>query len=124
MNTLRNASVLGLIFLLTSPLYATSLPTLHAVGQHHYAVLLVPPSVHPVVVKITDDQQKTFLHLTLDAEEGIEENIDFSWVPAGYYYVEVHHEDRVFYKTVYVRPDRVSSLDATVSFQRAPNAQL
>lgn len=124
MNMLRNLLTVGLVSLLTSFGFATTGPTLHASGEHHYAMLLVPPSDHPVTVKVTDGHQQVFLHRTLDAAAGSEERIDFSWMDAGHYYLEVSHEGRTFYKTVYVRPDRVGSLDRSITFQTTSDGQL
>ena len=124
MNTLRNTLLFSFAFLLAQAGVASTLPTLHAVNQHHYAMLLVPPSDHPVTIKITDGQQRVFLHLVLDATTGVEKNIDFSWMPAGHYHLEVHYEGQALYKTMYVRPDRVGSLDATVTFRTTSDTRL
>ena len=70
MNILHKTLTVGCFLLFGTSGFGASSPTLHAIGEHYYAVLQVPASVHPIEVRITDAQQKVFLHLTLDAAEG------------------------------------------------------
>ena len=52
---------------------AATLPTWHVAAPHRCAMIVVPPSEHPVIIRVTDAQQQVFLLLTLDAQNGIEE---------------------------------------------------
>ena len=117
MNLRSNAFVVCCFLLLTGQGFGASQPTFHALGQHHCAMLLVPPSDQPVTIKVTDPQQQVFLYLTLEAADGVEERINFARMPAGPYYIEVQYEEYTFFKVVYVQNSHVNAADASVDFQ-------
>ncbi len=102
---------------------AASLPTWHIAAPHRCAMIVVPPSEHPVTIRVTDAQQRVFLSLTLDALEGIEKKIDFSAMPVGRYSLEVHYNQQPFYKLVHVHPNQVTDPDASVDFRVAQHYQ-
>jgi hypothetical protein len=102
---------------------AAWLPTWHIAAPHRCAMIVVPPSEHPVIIRVTDAQQQVFLLLTLDARSGIEEKIDFSAMPIGRYSLEVHYNQQPFYKIVHVHPNQVTDQDASVTFRVAQHYQ-
>lgn len=118
------ALVLGILLLLSIDSVARTLPTWHAAGEHHHAMLLIPPSEAPVIVRIVDAQQRVLLHLTLEAIQGAKERIDFDWVPTGHYVLEVDFDQQTFYKTLSVQNDRVRASDASEQFQTVPRFDL
>ncbi len=124
MNTLHKTFVIGYFLVLTNSGFGATLPTLHAIGEHHYAMLEVPASVHPIEVRITNAQQQVFLHLTLNAAQGAYEKLNFSRMPTGHYFLEVHFGDQSFYKSVFVQQDRIRMLDTNSGFRTTPYAQL
>ncbi len=86
-------------------------------------MIVVPPSEHPVIIRVTDAQQRVFLSLTLDAQNGLEEKIDFSAMPIGRYSLEVHYNQQPFYKLVHVHSNQVTDQDASVAFRVAQHYQ-
>ena len=102
---------------------SASLPTWHIAAPHRCAMIVVPPSEHPVIIRVTDAQQQVFLLLTLDAQNGIEEKIDFSAMPVGRYSLEVHYNQQPFYRLVHVHPNQVTDQDASIEFRVAQHYQ-
>ena len=102
---------------------AASLPTWHIAEPHRCAMIVVPPSEHPVTIRVIDAQQRVFVSLTLDASEGIEEKIDFSAMPPGRYSLELTFDRRPFYKIVHVHSNQVTDQDASAAFRVAQHHQ-
>ena len=102
---------------------ANSLPTWHIAAPHRCAMIVAPPSEHPVIVRVTDAHQQVFLLLTLDAQNGLEEKIDFSAMPVGRYSLEVHYNQQPFYKIVHVHSNQVTDQDASIEFRVAQHYQ-
>ena len=102
---------------------AATLPTWHVAAPHRCAMIVVPPSEHPVIIRVTDAHQQVFLLLTLDAQNGIEEKIDFSAMPVGRYSLEVHYNQQPFYKIVHVHSNQVTDQDASAAFRVAQHYQ-
>lgn len=100
-----------------------SLPTWHLLEPHRCAMIVLPPSDHPVTIRLTDGQQQVFLLKTLDASNGIREKIDFSAMPIGRYSLEVHYNQQPFYKLVHVHANQVTDQDASVGFRVAQHYQ-
>ena len=102
---------------------SASLPTWHIAAPHRCAMIVVPLSEHPVVIRVIDSQQRIFLSLTLDAKNGLEKKIDFSAMPVGRYSLEVHYNQQPFYKLVHVHPNQVTDQDASATFRVAQHYQ-
>lgn len=100
-----------------------SLPTWHLLEPHRCAMIVLPPSGHPVTIRLTDGQQQVFLLKTLDASNGIREKIDFSAMPIGRYSLEVYYNQQPFYKLVHVHANQVTDQDASVGFRMAQHHQ-
>ena len=102
---------------------AASLPSWHVLETHRCAMIVVPPSEHPLIIKVTDAQQQVFLYLTLDASNGAEKKIDFSAMPTGHYFLEVHYNHQTFHKLVQVHPNWVKDQDASTGFRLTQHYQ-